>query len=466
MWSIHENRVRKGLGSTVSKSGLYDRTAHKQDANFQLNGGMSISREQILEGHLPKTYLDNAFLRWNEKIDQNPHHQDDIDDHVLYEIDNFERMKPYQAAEKDVVGTHQVIPMDDDDGKLTFYDIQGESLYTNPKDPNLPTIDHGLDEDNVWAFQMSVYNQNAVINDWGTNPYKAMQVTHVPFWGLKLSTPVFYKDEKYEKFLKQWKQRIGLEIIKIRQSMALRPGDVNQRMQNKYEIQKYISDVIESQTDDAMKDVYITDHIKKTEKLLTFSEEEDEQFYKYHQSLNSYKKKTSLSTQQPKLKYEKGSLAQRIFDPLAGATRNENGTLVYEVADNELSYNMNMDRLRLEFNNANNQEILEAEEAEDLRVALMEEIQKNDLPLDNWNEYLDRELSVFKDGAKYDYVTDIADAYKAGLAKPLASKIFDTIPDHVFWDIKRPINAEKRLPMNPYNPARRVANDSFFEFRV
>lgn len=96
----------------------------------------------------------------------------------------------------------------------------------------------------------------------------------------------------------------------------------------------------------------------------------------------------------------------------------------------------------------------------------MEEIQKNDLPLDNWNEYLDRELSVFKDGAKYDYVTDIADAYKAGLAKPLASKIFDTIPDHVFWDIKRPINAEKRLPMNPYNPARRVANDSFFEFRV
>lgn len=354
MWSIHENRVKKGLGSTVSKSGLYDRTAHKQDANFQLNGGMSISREQILEGNLPKTYLDNAFLRWNEKIDQNPHHQDDIDDHVLYETDNFERMKPYQAAEKDVVGTHQVIPMDDDDGKLTFYDIQGESLYTNPKDPNLPTIDHGLDEDNVWAFQMSVYNQNAVINDWGNSPYKAMQATHVPFWGLKLSTPVFYKDEKYEKFLQQWKQRIGLEIIKIRQSMALRPGDVNQRMQNKYEIQKYISDVIESQTDDAMKDVYITDHIKKTDKLLTFSEEEDEQFYKYHQSLNSYKKKTSLSTQQPKLKYEKGSLAQRIFDPLAGATRNENGTLVYEVADNELSYNMNMDRLRLEFNNANN----------------------------------------------------------------------------------------------------------------
>jgi hypothetical protein len=31
-----------------------------------------------------------------------------------------------------------------------------------------------------------------------------------------------------------------------------------------------------------MEDVYITDHKAKTEQLLTFSEEEDEQFYKYH----------------------------------------------------------------------------------------------------------------------------------------------------------------------------------------
>jgi hypothetical protein len=30
--------------------------------------------------------------------------------------------------------------------KLYFYDVQGESVYTNPPDTNLPVIDHGLDE--------------------------------------------------------------------------------------------------------------------------------------------------------------------------------------------------------------------------------------------------------------------------------------------------------------------------------
>jgi hypothetical protein len=49
--------------------------------------------------------------------------------------------------------------MDDNDGLFHFYDIQGESLYTNPRDPNMPTIDHGLDEDHVWAFRLSGYNQ-------------------------------------------------------------------------------------------------------------------------------------------------------------------------------------------------------------------------------------------------------------------------------------------------------------------
>jgi hypothetical protein len=68
-------------------------------------------------------------------------------------------MKPYQAKSKDVVGTTTVIPMDDNDGLFHFYDIQGESLYTNPRDPNMPTIDHGLDEDHVWAFRLSGYNQ-------------------------------------------------------------------------------------------------------------------------------------------------------------------------------------------------------------------------------------------------------------------------------------------------------------------
>lgn len=123
MWSIHENRVKFGLGGTVSASGLYDRSHHKQDSNFQLNGGMTLRKDQILEGTLPKNFLDNAFIRWNQSIDDHPHHHADFDDLSLYETDNFERMKPYVAKDKDVVGTSTVVPLDDNDGALHFYDI-------------------------------------------------------------------------------------------------------------------------------------------------------------------------------------------------------------------------------------------------------------------------------------------------------------------------------------------------------
>jgi hypothetical protein len=41
---------------------------------------------------------------------------------------------------------------EDSDEKFEFYDIQGESLYSNPPEPNWITIDHGLDEDYIWSF--------------------------------------------------------------------------------------------------------------------------------------------------------------------------------------------------------------------------------------------------------------------------------------------------------------------------
>lgn len=40
----------------------------------------------------------------------------------------------------------------------------------------------------------------------------------MPYWGLKLSTPQFYSDEKMQKFMRQWQQKLGLEIIKARQA--------------------------------------------------------------------------------------------------------------------------------------------------------------------------------------------------------------------------------------------------------
>jgi hypothetical protein len=76
----------------------------------------------------------------------------------LNEFDNWERLKPFDPAPGTTAGETFVIPLEDNDQKLYFYDIQGESVYTNPPDPNQPTVDHGLDEEHIWAFNLTGYN--------------------------------------------------------------------------------------------------------------------------------------------------------------------------------------------------------------------------------------------------------------------------------------------------------------------
>ena len=241
LWRVHENREKQGLGGTAKKTGAHE--SLQQDSNFRLNNGLHVRFDSISHGIRSKPYLNAPFTRFHETIEDYSDFHDDIDDHDLYEIDNWERMKPFTAKQKDVVGNSTVIPMDDNDETLKFYDIQGESLYTNPPNPNVPTVDHGLDEDTPWAFRMTGNNQSAVFNQYTRNLYKASQMSHVPFWGRKLATPVFYRDEKYSKFFKHWGHRLGLEQIKIRHSIVGNTQDPQVRRANKNEIQAYIAKV-------------------------------------------------------------------------------------------------------------------------------------------------------------------------------------------------------------------------------
>jgi len=54
----------------------------------------------------------------------------------MHTTDNFERTKKYLAKGKDVMGTTPVVPREDNDEKYSFYDIQGESAFSNPPNPN------------------------------------------------------------------------------------------------------------------------------------------------------------------------------------------------------------------------------------------------------------------------------------------------------------------------------------------
>jgi hypothetical protein len=168
-------------------------------------------------------------------------------------------------------------------------------------------------------------------------------------------------------------------------------------------------------------------------------------------------------------RYVRGSLLQRAFDPLAGAERLENGSIFYRVADQEVSL-QSEEKLREEWARVKsaNSGVLEASEEDinELRIALMEEMEQNSpFKEDDFNEVLDKEFSVFKNGEHYDFVKDIRDAFARSLEQPANEKILDTIPDHAFWDIKTPQKADPQRFMNPYNSFRKHHISSFFDSR-
>jgi hypothetical protein len=75
---------------------------------------------------------------------------------------------------------------------------------------------------------MTAYNQNVVKNPYIQNLWSASRKMHQPFWGKKLITPSFFREEKLPKFYRQWASRLGLEIIKMRHAIEYRPGDQQQ----------------------------------------------------------------------------------------------------------------------------------------------------------------------------------------------------------------------------------------------
>lgn len=196
-----------------------------QDYNQRINNGVHYRMDSIIHGIVETPYLDNPFQRFHENLEKYPDFHDDIDDVGFIQYDNWERLKPFEAAEGTTVGGTNVIPQEDNDQKPVFYDIQGESVYTNPPDSNIPVIDHGLDELKIWAFNLTGYNQEVIKNQYVENLWETTKETNAPFWGQKLFTPAFYKEEKLETFYRQWNSRIGLELIKMRHAVQNRYGD-------------------------------------------------------------------------------------------------------------------------------------------------------------------------------------------------------------------------------------------------
>lgn len=91
-----------------------------------------------------------------------------------------------------------------------------------------------------------------------------------------------------------------------------------------------------SESKGTLKNVYLTDHTPKEKKYFTLNKEEDEKFFKYKKSLEEYNSTISIKKSTAPIHWGKGSLMQKILDPLAGAQRLENGALFYRFEDKEL----------------------------------------------------------------------------------------------------------------------------------
>lgn len=91
---------------------------------------------------------------------------------------------------------------------------------------------------------------------------------------------------------------------------------------------------------------------------------------------------------------------------------------------------------------------------------------EREVSIEEWDKILAREFNTFKEGEKYDYVTDLRRTFDKAVSTSTEEKIFRKIPDHVFWDIKKPLTGtHEELHLNPYNPARKYPFQSFFDMR-
>lgn len=241
LWRVHQNREKKGLGGTVSKTGLYHEDDHTGDRGFRINNGLHISMESIISGVKETAMLNNPFTRFHQSIQDYPEEHGNMDDRKMYQTDNFERLKPLMPKDGSTVGTTTLIPTMDTDEKLIFYDTQGESLYTNPPDPNAPVIDHGIDETQPWAFRKTNYNQKVIYNPYTRDIWAALKESNAPWWGQKLAAPAFFKDEKYAKFIQQYAIRLDFESLKLKHARELRAGDLEQRDRMTKEVEQFMA---------------------------------------------------------------------------------------------------------------------------------------------------------------------------------------------------------------------------------
>lgn len=232
---------------------------------------------------------------------------------------------------------------------------------------------------------------------------KAYTLSYAPFWGEKLTQPHFYKKEKMPKFYRHWSHRLGLEALKIDQALKYGNSPTDQEKEAmKSQISKYITDCYDAEKAEKFKDVYVTDHEPVEPKYTTAGDDEDQDYFDYQQAMDEYNadSKSTFRHVGKKQHYPKGSLMQKIMDPLAGATTDDDGALHYYLEDKELKFVDNESLLRVQYEKLKGAaEVWDVDEEDEdaFRLAMLQELEEGQsgFKIDDFAAILDKELGVF-----------------------------------------------------------------------
>ena len=85
---------------------------------------------------------------------------------------------------------------------------------------------------------------------------------------------------------------------------------------------------------------------------------------------------------------------------------------------------------------------------------MFDQLEEAGYSTEEWDQILAREFNTFKEGEKYDFVTDLRRTFDSSMATSSYDKVFAKLPDHVFWDIKKPQQTPEEHFVNKYNAAR------------
>ncbi len=226
-----------------------------------------------------------------------------------------------------------------------------------------PAVDHRMDEQIIWNFNLNTVGLPVIQNEWITDPWRAIKKNYLPWWKDKMCAPNYITIDKINMYNKHWEWRRGLENLKKKHAyydqQIDRPANYDKIMQK--EMKEYVEKAYEELEAEQLKEVYVTDHVPKPQKYNTTSEEDDKEFFEIKKEFDEYNKDASGPVRTPK---PIGRSILDVFEPSKFQKQNSEGVYFQKLEDRDL---LNKDELKEKYeklvqSSSEVQEVAEAEE--------------------------------------------------------------------------------------------------------